>query len=234
MAAAGFRTRKVRVEASIGDSLKRARTRQKLTVTQVEEATKIRAKFITALEADSWDLIPNGEAYGRGYLETYAGFLKLQTDSLLSRYDSCKAAYHRTTGGPIELAPRSRLTKPGFLVTPRMMIVGVALVAGLFFTGVIGYQLNRYVSAPFLEIATPVRAEGQGSPQLDIGATTYALQGTTVAGATVSVNGAPVSVNESGAFSAVVPVQKGVNAVVVEATSPSGKSTKEVISVTVK
>jgi cytoskeletal protein RodZ len=43
--AAGFRTRRIKTENSIGDKLKKARIRKKITVAQVEEATKIRARF---------------------------------------------------------------------------------------------------------------------------------------------------------------------------------------------
>jgi cytoskeletal protein RodZ len=232
--AAGFRTRKVHSEASIGDTLKRLRTRQKLTVAQVEEATKIRSKCITALESDSWDSIPNSEAYGRGYLETYASFLKANTSDLLAKYDRSKAVYHRTTSGPVELAPRSRLHKAGFLLTPRLLLIAMGIASVALFTGVIGYQLNRYVSAPFLELTSSARAEGLISEQLSIGSQTYSLQGKTSVGATVTINGEQVPVDSEGVFTGTVSVQRGVNAIVVEALSTNGKKTTETVSVLVK
>jgi hypothetical protein len=43
-----------------------------------------------------------------------------------------------------------------------------------------------------------------------------------------------VAVADDGRFTEKVRVQKGVNAIVVEATSPNGKMTSEVLTVTVK
>lgn len=234
MTAAGFRTRRVKVEQSLGDRLKRARTRKKITVAEVEEQTKIRAKFILALESDSWDQIPS-EVYGRGYLEAYADFLQLPVEEMMKQYNHSRATYWRKDGRePVELAPVSRLARSRFVITPKLFVSGFVICAALAFAGVIGYQVKQFTAAPFLELAKPAQAKETGTSQLELFTETFALNGRTTTGATVTVNGQAVAVLADGHFTHQVPVQRGVNAVVVSATNIAGNTTTETLTVTVK
>lgn len=71
----------------IGNSLRAARERQGLGYPEIELATKIRAKYIRALEEESFDAIP-GDAYIRGFLRTYADYLGLDGDVYVDEYAS--------------------------------------------------------------------------------------------------------------------------------------------------
>lgn len=55
----------------IGSSLREARMRQKLELSQIERDTRIRAKYLEALEEERFELLP-GLAYAKGFLHTYA------------------------------------------------------------------------------------------------------------------------------------------------------------------
>jgi hypothetical protein len=69
----------------IGEVLKRTRTRQKIDMRTVEEQTKVRTKYLRALENEEWDVLP-GPAYAKGFLRTYASFLGLDGDALIDEY----------------------------------------------------------------------------------------------------------------------------------------------------
>jgi cytoskeleton protein RodZ len=69
----------------IGEVLKRARTRQKVDIQTVEERTKIRTKYLRALENEEWEVLP-GHPYAKGFLRTYAQFLGLDGDALVDEY----------------------------------------------------------------------------------------------------------------------------------------------------
>ena len=69
----------------IGDTLREARSRKGLTLRDVEDGTKIRSRYIQALESDDFEVIP-GPAYVKGFLRTYAGFLDLDADLLVNEY----------------------------------------------------------------------------------------------------------------------------------------------------
>jgi len=69
----------------IGEVLKRTRTRRKIDIRTVEQQTKIRIKYLRALENEEWDVLP-GSAYAKGFLRTYAQFLGLDGDALVDEY----------------------------------------------------------------------------------------------------------------------------------------------------
>jgi Helix-turn-helix domain len=71
----------------IGNSLRAARERQGLGYPEIELATKIRAKYIRALEEEDFTAIP-GDAYMRGFLRTYADYLGLDGEVYVEEYAS--------------------------------------------------------------------------------------------------------------------------------------------------
>jgi len=71
----------------IGNSLREARARQGLDFPPVELATKIRAKYLRALEDEQFGLLP-AQPYVRGFLRTYAEFLGLDGQLYVDEYNS--------------------------------------------------------------------------------------------------------------------------------------------------
>jgi len=73
----------------IGNSLREARVRQQLELGEVELATKIRARYLRALEEESFEALP-AQTYVKGFLRTYADYLgldgQLYVDEFNSRY----------------------------------------------------------------------------------------------------------------------------------------------------
>ena len=61
---------------SVGNSLKQARVEKKLTLDEVSKALHIRIKYLEALEANNFDLLPS-QAQVRGFLRLYADFLHI-------------------------------------------------------------------------------------------------------------------------------------------------------------
>jgi len=54
-------------------------------MTEVEAATKIRAKYLRALENEEWDLLP-GPTFVKTFLRTYAEYLDLDPRLLVEEY----------------------------------------------------------------------------------------------------------------------------------------------------
>jgi cytoskeleton protein RodZ len=124
----------------IGDQLRETRMRNRIDITDVEAATKIRAKYLRALENEEWDLLP-GPTFVKTFLRTYADYLGLDARKLVEEY---RQRYERPSAQ--ELAPfgtnmggrRSRPRRP--VVAPWMVVlVGViALVGVLYLLGTWG------------------------------------------------------------------------------------------------
>jgi cytoskeleton protein RodZ len=73
--------------ADIGSLLRETRIRNKIDITTVEDATKIRAKYLRALENEEWILLP-GPTYVKTFLRTYAQFLGLDPHLLVEEYSA--------------------------------------------------------------------------------------------------------------------------------------------------
>jgi cytoskeletal protein RodZ len=69
----------------IGETLREARMRQKLDIADVEERTKIRAKYLRALENEEWGLLP-GPTFVKTFLRTYAEVVGVDPYLLVEEY----------------------------------------------------------------------------------------------------------------------------------------------------
>lgn len=69
----------------IGSDLRRARTRREIDLGEVEAATRIRGRYLSAIENEEWDALPGG-FYTRGFIRTYASYLGLDGDRLAADY----------------------------------------------------------------------------------------------------------------------------------------------------
>jgi cytoskeletal protein RodZ len=92
---------------AIGERLREARMRQKIDIADVETATKIRAKYLRALENEEFGLLP-GNTFVKTFLRTYAEYLGLDPQLLLEEY---RAGYEPRGEGemqPYSVAARRR------------------------------------------------------------------------------------------------------------------------------
>jgi cytoskeleton protein RodZ len=69
----------------IGETLRETRMRRRIDMTEVEASTKIRAKYLRALENEEWDLLP-GPTFVKTFLRTYAEYLELDPRLLVEEY----------------------------------------------------------------------------------------------------------------------------------------------------
>jgi cytoskeletal protein RodZ len=119
-------------EQSIGSVLKDERQRQGLDIHAIEDHTKIRGKYLRALENEDWHVLP-GPAYVRGFLRAYAETLGLDADALVDEYRSRVEGEDSQPFGIAEAVlskrrPLDARERPRF--DRRIVVVG-ALLAGL-------------------------------------------------------------------------------------------------------
>jgi cytoskeleton protein RodZ len=119
----------------IGTTLREARVRRKLTLQQVEEDTKIRVKYVQAMENEDFDLMP-GQAYIKGFLQTYATYLGLDSSIILDEYRSrgVHREEHQPFGGSSVIGkPRSHRGRNTlvFIAIACLLVLAVIYVLGL-------------------------------------------------------------------------------------------------------
>jgi cytoskeleton protein RodZ len=143
--------------ADIGSTLREARMRERIDITTVESATKIRAKYLRALENEEWDQLP-GPTFVRTFLRTYADYLGLDSKMLVEDY---KQRFERPA--PQDLLPFSahagggrRPPRPPRVIPP-FVVVGLAVLVLLGALFALGTLLGD--DAPEDEVAaTPTPA----------------------------------------------------------------------------
>ena len=118
----------------IGTTLREARVRRSLTLQQVEEDTKIRVKYLQAMENEDFDLMP-GPTYAKAFLRTYSSYLGLDANVMLQEYSSRGAQRdHEPFGGSSMLgAPRSHRGRNTlvFVAVICLLVLGVIYVLGM-------------------------------------------------------------------------------------------------------
>src|SRR4051812_14981314 len=123
---------------AIGATLREARMRARIDISEIESETKIRAKYLRALENEEWDLLP-GPTFVKSFLRTYADSLGLDSRLVLEEY---KLRHERLTENELlPIAPPSsrdrgaRRGPPGIGRDVLVAVLVVALVALLIVLG---------------------------------------------------------------------------------------------------
>lgn len=131
---------------SIGAELREAREKLGLSPDQVSEITKIRKKYITAMEDDDFGLLPGG-AYVKGFIRNYARVLELDEEALMARFE---AQYqNRDVVKPAAVTRAKTNWRP-------MAIVGVLVVI----LGVVVYWVGTWANNSQGDLATGSKEPG--------------------------------------------------------------------------
>jgi cytoskeleton protein RodZ len=96
---------------AIGERLREARMRRKIDIADVESATKIRAKYLRALENEEFGLLP-GNTFVKTFLRTYAEYLGLDPQLLLEEYRAGYEPRNETELQPYSVAAQQPRREP--------------------------------------------------------------------------------------------------------------------------
>ena len=155
----------------IGETLRDARMRARIDVSEIEAKTKIRAKYLRALENEEWSLLP-GPTFVKSFLRTYAQALGLDGKALVEQYRSrhehpsdallepivpaSQRSRQRSSGGRAP-SPPSR----AYVVLVGVIVVVIALlIYGLVSGGTSSKSHNNTVSR---RSATAHKSKAKGS-----------------------------------------------------------------------
>lgn len=120
--------------AEIGETLRERRMAMKIDVQAVEEETKIRAKYLRALENEEYGLLP-GNAYVKSFLRTYADYLGLDSRALVDAY---RAQDHSTEDDPAFFSVRPEQSDGSRVKWIVAIAIVLAIAALLFLIGAVG------------------------------------------------------------------------------------------------
>jgi cytoskeleton protein RodZ len=128
------------VDGGVGNNLREARARRKLSLQEVEEVTKIRSRYLQAIEDEDWDQLPS-ETYARAFIRTYAALLGLDGDLLAEEQRRAKGAARpgehlpRVPPAPRPVTRNRRRRRP----PPRLvaLVASLAIAAALLAIGLL-------------------------------------------------------------------------------------------------
>ena len=215
---------------SLPERLYQARERKGVDLYRAERDTKIRARYLGALERGDYRDLP-GAVYTKGFLRNYALYLGLDPDDVL-------AQWRRERGDGKDQAPTIAVPRPiaaprqGLTFSPGIIVIALLTVAVIAFGVYLAVQVLRFSKPPAIAVTDPATAVVDVDPS----ATSYTLRGTTLAGATVSIatpgrDPYQVTAGPDGVWSADVDLVRGRNQFDVSAVDPdTGKHSESTIS----
>jgi transcriptional regulator with XRE-family HTH domain len=135
----------------LGELLRQARQERGVSLAQAEEATRIRRKFLAALEEEDYATLPGG-VYVKGFLRNYATYLGLDSEEVLKIYREAEAA----AAAPTEVQAPPKLPR----ALPQVnfgwvMGTGLVLLFALGMLSLFRQYTSRTLPAPTPEIVTP-------------------------------------------------------------------------------
>lgn len=193
--------------------LKETRMAKGLTLEKVEQATKIRKKYLTALEEDSFTSFPS-QAYTKGFIKNYSEFLGLNSRNMMAFFRRQTEEVSRSSILPKKT--EEALKNPIYALTPGRFLA--ILVSGLLllFLSYFGFQYRRLQLPPRLTVLTPKEQTVTDSSRIEV-------TGITDSDATISINGIAVLIRSDGKFFDQVQLFPGKNTITIVATSRYGK-----------
>lgn len=220
----GFSTKKLKSEKTLAEIFKKARAKKEISLFNAEVGTKVRTKFLAALENGNWQELPQ-EVYVRGFVLAYAKFLDLPTNTVLKQYG--KEAKIRRIKSVSKISYNQPLKENRVLITPKILAY-----AGLsiFFISLFSYiiiQVLNFAGSPNLKIVTPSNNLVTESDSID-------LMGITDTDTIVAVNSENVPVSDGGKFSLKLKLHSGVNVIKVNAINKVKKESSEVYTIEYK
>src|SRR3954447_24190336 len=154
----------------IGETLREARMRQGLDIADMEAQTKIRAKYLRALENEEFSMLP-GSTFVRTFLRTYAEKLGLDPHLLIDEYRARfepSDELETTPIGPPAASRRDRPRRgaPGPPGPAMLVFIGVVAVIGLLLIlGLTGGSDDNSKESARTNTAPPKRAKPKPKPK---------------------------------------------------------------------
>lgn len=199
---------------TVGEYLETGRINKRLTLEQVEKATKIRARFLDALEKNRLEQLPD-QTFAKGFIRNYAAFLGLSVSDAMAFYrrqtDEGKTRHLPTHG----LSPLFKR----FALTPQIFTGGIIGIILVVFFGYLAYSYFSFAGAPELDLVLPKNNTVVKQEKIKI-------SGRVDPDATLTINGQVVLILKNGNFSVEVTLQPGLNTFTISAVNKYKKETK--------
>jgi hypothetical protein len=202
----------------VGETLRAQREKKGITLEQAASDTRIREKFLKALEDSDYQTLP-GTVYTKGFLRNYTEYLELNTEELVVQFHQERDQ----PDAPRSFKPMNPIMRRSLIFTPAVLVPVVVLAGIVLFVSYLYYQFVSFAVPPRIEVTDPPSDAIAQSAD-------FVVKGRTVPDGrvTVQVFPGPLTVadirpNADGTFSVAVQLNPGSNHIVVEVLDVTGK-----------
>lgn len=197
---------------TVGEILKKKRQEKNLNFEEVEKATKIRAKFLEAIEERDYQNLPPA-TFVKGFIRNYGQYLGLDPSRLLAIY---RREFNEKNS---KVFIERKVEDSRFNITPNVVLAFFISFVVVIFLFYLFNEYRIYKSAPQIIISAPEEFE-------IIPDKTVEIKGRTQPEIILSINDQKVEINNDGSFSQEITLLPGTNIITVRATNKFGKTTE--------
>lgn len=217
-----FTTKRIANRLTLGEKLRKARLLLELSLEQAEQITKIKQKYLEALENNDFTTLPS-PTYIKCFIRTYGRVLGLSVAELLSQYR--QEGEFETSKLTSDFSLKKDLQKPIFVLTPTKIVSFIIGVIIMIFGSYLWYQVSGFAAAPEIHLENPE------SSRSEITASSIELRGWTSPESILFLNQQLLGVDTKGKFKEEIRLKEGANLLELVAENKLGKKTKKVITV---
>lgn len=193
---------------SVGEILQKERERKNITLHSIEKKLRVRAKYLSAIEANDWTTFTS-KIYIEGIIKNYSLHLGLDPERTL--------AFFKRDYASVEEVKFKKRVAHRYLTPHTRTVVGVILfLVSAIFIFYFGYQLKLYFTPPRIQLMAPQENSFKRADSVTI-------VGRVDRESEISIFGTRVYPDSQGVFRYNFPLKKGKNVFVVEVTGANGK-----------
>lgn len=196
---------------TVGQILKSARISKEISLTKLENLTKIKKEFILKIEREEWDKLPE--------FPVVSGFVKNLSSALDLSVENTTAILRR------DYPPRKVSVNPKpdvgdkFTWSPKLTFaVGVGFLIVLVL-GYLGFEYQKFLKPPELEIYSPKENELVVDKKIKV-------SGKTTTDVSLTINNQPIILDQDGGFTVELAIDDKTSKLTFVAVSRSGKTTE--------
>lgn len=194
---------------TIGEILKRERIKKNLSLSEIEKKTRIRKKYLQAIEENNWQIFPS-KVYIEGIIKNYSITLDLPYKKVIAffrrDYEGKEEIGFKKKVSKTYLSPESKKIFTGF-------IVGFLIIIFVYF----GWQLKKFLSPPSITFISPKQTYFVNEDKIEIKAK---VEPETA----VFIFDQRVYPDSNGYFKYLLPLNKDKNEVIIKLIGANGKS----------
>jgi len=204
---------------SVGQLLHADRNRKNISIEELSKATKIDVKYIEALEADRYDLLPS-ETFAKGFIRNLALSMGSDPDELI-------AVFRRDYKNPEHRKAQITHQKPQKFALPSLSSQLLPIIIGVVaFVVYLGFQFRAILTPPPLQMQKPQSGTVLSSP-VDV-------EGITSADSLVTVNEDNViKPDQNGFFQMKLNLPVGETEITIKTVNRFGRSQTTEIPLTI-